>query len=71
MGSAHVNRMCGYVGDVLAMLMVFSDDFLHFLRIKKKNCRIHQNYLVALKSVKGNLYNDKSEIFLQSFQFMN
>ena len=28
--------------------MVFSDDFLHFLKIKKKNCRIHQNYFVAL-----------------------
>ena len=32
-------------------LMVFSDDFLHFLKIKKKKKknRIHQNYLVALK----------------------
>ena len=30
--------------------MVFSDDFLHFLKIKKKNCQIHQNYLVALIS---------------------
>ena len=30
-------------------LMVFSDDFLaHFLKIKKKICWIHQNYLVAL-----------------------
>ena len=29
-------------------LMVFSDDFLHFLKIKKKNCRIHKNCLVAL-----------------------
>ena len=28
--------------------MVFSDDFLHFLKIKKKNCWIHQNYIVAL-----------------------
>ena len=29
--------------------MVFSDDFLHFLMIKKeKKSRIHQNYLVAL-----------------------
>ena len=26
----------------------FSNDSLHFLKIKKKNCRIHQNYLVAL-----------------------
>ena len=26
-----------------------SDEFLHFLKIKKKICRIHQNYLVALK----------------------
>ena len=25
-----------------------SDDFLHFLQIKEKNCRSHQNYLVAL-----------------------
>ena len=32
-------------------LMVFSDDFLHFLKIKKNNCRIHQNYLVALMFV--------------------
>ena len=31
--------------------MVFSDDFLHFLKIKKTNCRIHQNYLVALKTL--------------------
>ena len=29
-------------------LMVFSNDFLHFLKIKKFICRIHQNYLVAL-----------------------
>ena len=28
--------------------MVFSDDFLHFLKIKKKMSWIHQNYLVAL-----------------------
>ena len=28
--------------------MVFSDDFLHFLKIKKKSCWIHQNYIVAL-----------------------
>ena len=28
--------------------MVFPDDFLHFLKIKKKKCWIHQNYLVAL-----------------------
>ena len=28
--------------------MVFSDDFLHFLKIKKKTGRIQQNYLVAL-----------------------
>ena len=29
--------------------MVFSDDFLHFLKIIFCCCRIHQNYLVALK----------------------
>ena len=28
--------------------MVFSDDFLHFLEIKKKMVEITQNYLVAL-----------------------
>ena len=32
--------------------MVFSDDFLHFLKIKKEICRIHQNYLVALNLYK-------------------
>ena len=26
MGSAHVNRMCGYVGDVLAMLKVLAKE---------------------------------------------
>ena len=31
--------------------MVFSDDFLHFLKIKKTISCIHQNYLVALKGV--------------------
>ena len=31
--------------------MVFSDDFLHFLKIKKKKNWIHQNYLVALKTL--------------------
>ena len=30
-------------------LMVFSNDYLQFLKIKKKICRIHQNYLVALR----------------------
>ena len=31
--------------------MVFSDDFLHFLKInKKKKNPIYQNYLVALKA---------------------
>ena len=30
--------------------MVFSDDFLHFLKIKIFFYRIHQNYLVALTS---------------------
>ena len=34
--------------------MVFSDDFLHFLKIKKKNCWIHQNYLVTLMGITGN-----------------
>ena len=29
-------------------LMVFSDDYLHFLKIKNFFCRIHPNYLVAL-----------------------
>ena len=39
--------------------MVFSDDFLHFLKIKKKNnCRIHQNYLVALKLTSYKITND-------------
>ena len=28
--------------------MMFSNDFLHFLKIKNFFCRIHQNYLVAL-----------------------
>ena len=32
-------------------LMVFSDDFLHFLQIKIFFFRIHQNYLVALRCV--------------------
>ena len=32
--------------------MVFPDDFLHFLKMKKENCRIHQNYLVALRHVR-------------------
>ena len=31
--------------------MVFSDDFLHFLKIKKKNGWIYQNYFVALKAL--------------------
>ena len=38
--------------------MVFSDDFLHFLKIKKKNCRIHQNYLVALTTKYKTKYHD-------------
>ena len=38
--------------------MVFSDDFLHFLKIKKKNCQIHQNYLVALKLTSYKITND-------------
>ena len=42
--------------------MVFSDDFLHFLKIKKQNCRIHQNYLVALNIVKA--WFKKEYIFL-------
>ena len=36
--------------------MVFSDDFLHFLKIKKKIVEFHQNYLVALTS-KCNICN--------------
>ena len=32
--------------------MVFSDDFLHFVKIKKKKNWIHQNYLVALREIK-------------------
>ena len=28
MGSAHVNRMCGYVGDVLAMNTIRNEMFL-------------------------------------------
>ena len=34
--------------------MVFSDDFLHFLKIKNFFCWIHQNYLVALMGITGN-----------------
>ena len=29
--------------------MVFSDDFLHFLKIKEKIDKLKKNYLVALK----------------------
>ena len=32
-------------------LMMFSDDFLHFLKIKNFFCRIHPNYLVALMPI--------------------
>ena len=42
-------------------LMVFSDDFLHFLKIKKKNGWIHQKYLVALIGI--NLLTIVPEIF--------
>ena len=31
-------------------LMVLSDGLVYFLKIEKKNCRIHQNCLVALKA---------------------
>ena len=42
-------------------LMVVSDDFLHFLKIKKKKkFRIHQNYLVALKKPKTNKEQTKT-----------
>ena len=38
--------------------MVFSDDFLHFLKIKIFFPRIYQNYLVALRSAHSALqYN--------------
>ena len=42
--------------------MVFSDDFLHFLKIKTIFFLIHQNYLVALK-----YYNFKILIFPVSY----
>ena len=29
-------------------LIVLSDGLVYFLKIEKENCRIHQNYLVAL-----------------------
>ena len=36
--------------------MVFSDDILHFLKIKKEISWIHQNYLVALIMLLSRLF---------------
>ena len=40
MGSAHVNRMCGYVGDVLAM-SAFDMLTLHILQ--HRECCLHES----------------------------
>ena len=42
--------------------MVFSDDFLYFLKIKKNNCPIHQNYLVAFKELEKKWRGKKYEL---------
>ena len=44
--------------------MVFSDDFLHFVKIKKKMCWIHQNYLVAL------IQAFQKYIIIEKFQYL-
>ena len=50
-------------------LMVISDDFLHFLKIKKKNGWIHQKYLVALRCYY--MYLHICWLCLSTFQFFN
>ena len=40
MGSAHVNRMCGYVGDVLAMIQSMCGLLCDFHVIETENVKI-------------------------------